>query len=277
MTLEPDDIQRARALYEGCAWEPMDEETGSLIARAPTREEIADRLRRVTNTAPGRDEIEYRHLRTVDPDGTLLEILFSRVWQLGIPTSWKSSRTVLIHKKGDKTLPSNFRPISLLSCLYKIYTGILASRLTPLAVDLGWISTAQKGFLPAVRGIQEHHFTIQSCIDDALLRHTNLAVVWMDLRNAFGSIPHQFLGALFEVLPIPADLRRVLTDIYQSNTMEFRAAEESFTSQCWAGVRQGDGLSPIIFNLAHRASCESQRHGLHACTQRCTSQIDLLC
>ena len=107
-------------------------------------------LSRATNTTPGEDQLEYRHLRLLDPRGLLLEIIFSVVWRIGIPEMWKSSKTVSIYKKGDTKGISNFRPISLLSTMHKIFSGALSQRITSVAADLGWLSPAQKGILPGV-------------------------------------------------------------------------------------------------------------------------------
>ena len=107
-------------------------------------------LSRATNTTPGEDQLEYRHPRLFDLRGLLLEIIFSVVWRIGIPEMWKSSKTVSIYKKGDTKGISNFRPISLLSTMHKIFSGALSQRITSVAADLGWLSPAQKGILPGV-------------------------------------------------------------------------------------------------------------------------------
>ncbi|KAK6738097.1 hypothetical protein RB195_020291 [Necator americanus] len=46
-----------------------------------------------------------------------------------IPDQWKTSRTVLIHKKGDRENLRNYRTICLLSVLYKVFTKIILTRI----------------------------------------------------------------------------------------------------------------------------------------------------
>ncbi|RUS74705.1 hypothetical protein EGW08_017535 [Elysia chlorotica] len=113
------------------------------------------------------DKIEWRHLKAIDRTGSLLQTVLSAVHTWGIPSSWRRSKTVLIH-------PSNFRPISLLSSLYKLYSGVLAQTLTQSATTHGWLSAEQKGFLPGVRGIQEHTFLLQTAIDEAKKKQGDL-------------------------------------------------------------------------------------------------------
>ena len=162
----------------------------------------------------------------------------------------RKSRTVLIHKKGETDDPGNFRPISLLNALYKLYSGILASRITRTATPHNWLSAEQKGFLPGVRGIHEHTFLLQTAIDEAKKHRGDLSVAWLDLTNAFGSIPHPVLIELFRSLPIPEALRHKLADIYTDNQWDFVCGQETVQAQPVTEVRQGDRLSPIIFNLA---------------------------
>ena len=143
----------------------------------------------------------------IDRTGSLLQTVLSAVHALGIPSSWKRSKTIMIYKKGETNVPSNFRPISLLSTIYKLYSGILASRLTRIATSHGWLLAEQKGFLPSIRGIQEHTFLLQTAIDEAKKNHGYLSIAWLDLTNAFGAIPHPVLSQLFQSLPIPELLR----------------------------------------------------------------------
>ena len=79
-----------------------------------------------------------------------------------------------------------------------------------MASSLGWLSPEQKGFLPGVRGIQEHTQLLQTVVEEATFKRRNMSVAWLDLCNAFGSIPHLVLIELFNSLPIPDDLKRLL-------------------------------------------------------------------
>ena len=245
-----DECTRARRLFDACNWTNPTESQSSLLNRPPSREEIEIKLRRATNTSPGADGIEYRHIKSLDPQCRLLEIIYQKVWQIGIPDAWRRSRTVPIFKKGDPSDFSNFRPISLLSTLYKIYSGILSQRITAVAVELGWLSPGQKGFLPGVHGIQEHTQLLQTAVEETTSKHKSMSMAWLDLCNAFGSVPHAVLFELFDSLPLPNDLKRMLSDIYTGNIMDFVVGNESVSIAPTAGVRQGDALSTTVFNLA---------------------------
>ena len=240
----------ARAHFDACHWSSPDDEVSLQLGSPPTREEIATKLAKATNTTPGNDGVEYRHLRAMDPRGLVLEAMYDAVWRIGIPPCWKKSKTVPIFKKGSTDDFSNFRPISLLPTAYKIFSCIINDRICGAAVASGWLSHEQKGFLPGVNGVAEHTQLLQVAIEHSKDKKQTLVVAWLDLRNAFGSIPHLYLQQLFQSLPIPAKLRTVLIDIYADNVLSFSAGDETIEVRPTAGVRQGDALSTTVFNLA---------------------------
>jgi len=69
--------------------------------------------------------------------------LFTSIWKKEkLPEEWKESIIIPIHKKGDKTVCSNYRGISLLPNTYKILSNILLSRLIPYAKEISVASVA---------------------------------------------------------------------------------------------------------------------------------------
>jgi hypothetical protein len=131
-----------------------------------------------------------------------------------------------------------------------------------LASDNEWLSPGQKGFLPGAHGIQEHTMLLEGAIEEAGSQKRSATICWLDLDNAFDSLPHDYPNQLFCSLPVPPALRSNLTDIYQDNEFRFVVDQELVTVKSTSGVRQGDGLSSVIFNLAteplvHRAKAKS--------------------
>ncbi|KAK6735731.1 hypothetical protein RB195_018767 [Necator americanus] len=85
-----------------------------------------------SGTAPGPDFISAEVLRA---GGHPLHVILaahmtSYLQKERIPDQWKTSRTVLIHKKGDRENLRNYRPICLLSVLYKVFTKIILTRIS---------------------------------------------------------------------------------------------------------------------------------------------------
>ncbi len=125
--------------------------------------------------------VEYRHLKLVDPDCSILGLIFNKcLEEKKIPLSWKQSTTILIYKKGSSDEPSNFRPIALMSCIYKLFTSILSSCISNFAVKEELISNEQKSAKPA-EGCHEHSFTLQSVVADCKRNQKNCFFAWLDL------------------------------------------------------------------------------------------------
>ncbi|GFW62213.1 retrovirus-related Pol polyprotein from type-2 retrotransposable element R2DM, partial [Trichonephila clavipes] len=106
-------------------------------------------LKSAENSAPGPDRLTYRHWREVDPYCKVITKIFNICLKMSdIPSAWKTSSTVLIHKKDDPAKLENWRPISLSSTLYKLFTKCLTRKLGDWCQLLEVLSPAQKGFTP---------------------------------------------------------------------------------------------------------------------------------
>jgi hypothetical protein len=117
-----------------------------------SHDEIKKKLRVLSNSAPGADRVEYRHLKSVDPNCKILCSIYNRCLDANdVPQQWKNTNTILIHKKGDNREISNFRPIALMSCIYKLFMSVIANRLVNFAVDNELLSGSQKSARPIRR------------------------------------------------------------------------------------------------------------------------------
>ena len=215
-------------------------------------EEVKAQLQRLPSaSAPGPDCLPYSVWKAIDQTGSLLaRILEVCRRERKIPSAWKKSITILLYKKGDEGIPSNWRPISLQSAIYKIYAAVWAKRLASWATEAGAISPSQKGFVPG-EGCLEHSFLARSLMEDARRNKRPLHLVWFDLRNAFGSVPHRLLWFSMRSIGVPEEVVSILMDIYQGSSFQVQTAggqtEEIPQDR---GVKQGCPLSPLVFNLA---------------------------
>ena len=221
------------------------------LLRSISPQEVVSRLSRMTDTAPGPDQVRYSGLRRVDPGGHVLAQLYTRcLRRRRVPASWKDSRTCLIYKAGNKEDLSNWRPLSLGNTLGKLYSGILADRVSRWAIEGGRLSPEQKGFT-SHDGCLEHNFVIQSAIDDARFNRRGLCLAFLDLANAFGSVPHEHIFGTLRTLGMPEPLLKVIKDLYHDSTTLIRTPDGTTNPiPILSGVKQGCPLSPIIFNLA---------------------------
>ncbi|CAD6185753.1 unnamed protein product [Caenorhabditis auriculariae] len=102
-----------------------------------------------------------------------------------IPEQWKVSKTILIPKKGDLTDLNNFRPISLLSVVYKLFTKIIVNRLEKKLDDFQ--PPSQAGFRRNFCCL-DHIHTLTQVVERHREYHLPLALAFVDYRKAFDSV-----------------------------------------------------------------------------------------
>ncbi|XP_023240117.1 uncharacterized protein LOC111638606 [Centruroides sculpturatus] len=216
-----------------------------------TSQEVAHRISRGHNTAPGPDKLRYLHWRRIDPKGIIIASIFNAVQRIGyIPESWKISTTVIIHKKGDVSNLGNWRPICLSNTLGKLYTACLSDRLLIWCTTNDRISPSQKGFLN-YQGCVEHNFVLQSVIQDARRARKDAFVAWLDIANAFGNIPHNTLWESLRWHGLHQDAINVIQLLYDESTTCVRTSTGLTTPILMQlGVKQGCPISPLLFILA---------------------------
>ena len=227
-------------------------ERGDVLEEAFTPDEIVHQLSRMKRSAPGADGITYATWRWVDPAGAILSAIFNVCrCNTRVPSSWKGARVILIHKGGETTSVRNWRPICLQLTLYKLYTAILANRIASWAIQYSAFSPAQKGFL-AYDSCAEHNFVLQAILTDSRRSKRDLMLAWLDLRDAFGSVPHELLMLSMQRIGLSGSIIGVVRDIYHNSSISVKTGKNTYTPPIPQnrGVKQGCPLSPILFNIA---------------------------
>ena len=221
------------------------------LSRPITRPEVTLRLNRASNTAPGADGLRYAAWRALDPESHLLTRVFElcRLAQR-VPASWKHSESVLLHKGGDADLAASWRPIALSLTVAKLYAGVWADRLETWAEAGDALSPCQKGFR-RFDGVLEHNFVLQCAINNARRSGNGCQVAFIDLTNAFGSIPHHLIWTVLTRLGLPPEILATIQDLYRGSSTSFRTTGGlSDPVPTLSGVRQGCPLSGLLFNLS---------------------------
>ncbi|GBP68039.1 Craniofacial development protein 2 [Eumeta japonica] len=113
--------------------DPTDHESEMNI-ESISQHEIIEAIKRLKfEKSPGSDYITNEALKTAYHIlATPLDILFNLILQKSVtPTQWSESNIILIYKRGSKNI-GNYRPISLLPTLYKLFSAIINSRISPV-------------------------------------------------------------------------------------------------------------------------------------------------
>lgn len=126
--------------------------------------EITDAVKKLKNgEAPGYDNIVNEHIAsTLNTLLPIYKLFFNAVFDSGlVPEEWLVGIIKPIYKnKGDPTSPENYRPITLLSCLGKLFTSILSKRLELYSEEIELIHNNQAGFRKGFSTL-DHILTLQ--------------------------------------------------------------------------------------------------------------------
>ena len=108
-----------------------------------------------------------------------------------LPAQWTKAAAILIHKKGDPSLPENFRPIALEPVSLKIFTSLFRNRVFTYLINNQYIeSHYQKGFMPGMSGTFEHIAEMSHIINHSRKQQQSVTITLIDLKNAFGEVHH---------------------------------------------------------------------------------------
>jgi hypothetical protein len=153
-----------------------------------------------------------------------------------------------IYKKKDRTKIENYRPITLLNTDYKIMTKALATQLATHACDL--IHPDQSGFVPT-RSIFDPIRLAETMSAYADYMEENGAVIALDQEKAYDKVDHHYLIETLRTFQLPDLFINTISALYEhAKTSIIINGVCSTPYLVTRGVRQGDPLSCLLFNLA---------------------------
>ncbi|PPQ81398.1 hypothetical protein CVT24_001827 [Panaeolus cyanescens] len=162
-----------------------------------------------------------------------------------------------IYKKKDRAEIENYRPITVLNTDYKILTRALTSRLGAVASNI--IHKDQAGFMKG-RRIENHTDLIHLLTRLCSIKDENGAIICLDQEKAYDRVRHDFLWATLEKFNFPETFINTVKSLYQhAKTAVMINGVLSAPYKVTRGVRQGDPLSCLLFNLAIESLAETLR------------------
>ena len=179
-----------------------------------------------------------------------LKTLFNHVFRSGIfPQEWSEGILIPLYKKGNSATPSNYRGITLLSVLGKLFTRILNSRLDTWAENYGIYVEAQYGFRKG-RSTTDCMFILHNMINKFIQSDKKRYTFLIDYSKAFDYVVHENLWYKLYKCGVNGKILEIIMSMYSAvRSRVFLDGNSSHSFECKLGVRQGECLSPFLFAI----------------------------
>jgi hypothetical protein len=204
-------------------------------------------------SAPGPNGIPYRVYKNCPKLAKRLWKILKVAWRRGqVTDSWVLAEGCFIPKEKNSQSLKQFRTISLLNVEGKIFLAVLARRMTSYLLANNYIDmSVQKGGVPGVSGCVEHTSALTQIIQEAKENKGDLAVLWLDLANAYGSIPHKLVQLTLQRYHIPSKIQDLLKHYFDHFKMRFSVGDYTTNWQrLEVGIVTGCTISVVLFAAA---------------------------
>ena len=203
------------------------------------------------NKAQGPDGIPSRVLKELRNElAEPFSILFSKSVSNGkIPTEWKTAVVTPIFKKGTRTDPGNYRPVSLTCVSSKVLESIIRDVIVEHMKENKLYANCQHGFRSkrsCITQLLEVMEEFTKAIDDG----ESIDVIYLDFRKAFDSVSHPLLLYKLKSYGITGNILEWIHDFLDSRTQRVKVGNElSEPAEVLSGIPQGSILGPILFTI----------------------------
>ena len=181
----------------------------------------------------------------------IILLLFNSILESNeIVPEWVIGTIVPIHKKGSKLDPTNYRGITLMSCLGKLFLSVLNKRLLLFSNHNKILSDNQLGFMAGNRTSDAHIILHNIIRKHCHKNNEKIFSCFIDFAKAFDTIPRDILFEKLLKYGIKGRFFNIIKNIYSNDKACVKIHNHcTETFEINQGVRQGCVLSPLLFNI----------------------------
>ena len=174
-----------------------------------------------------------------DPLVMLVQITHAKSWIHPCPDDWKLAKVTPIFKQGDRSDMNNYRPISVISAIAKVFERIIYNQLSSYLSENNILSQYQSGF----RSFHSTMTALLEATDDWAFnidRGCVNAVVFLDLKKAFDTVDHPILLSKLYLYGVIGNAYELLSS-YLDNRTQRCAVNGVISNTCTltCGIPQG--------------------------------------
>ena len=252
---EADFTEHYRSHYELGSETPLSVHSCDLPApvcdETLTRDEFDTGVRSLnSNRSAGQDGIAPEFIKHGGP--VLLQwifLLMQRIWSFAsdLPVIDRIGCLLPIPKKAGGTVVSCFRPICLLTSIYKLYAVIVFQKVRSRVKD--YVSWTQAGFIRG-RSCGNNLWILRRVAERAIEFNVPVYCVLVDYKGAFDALNRTSLGRVLSLFLSPPMVRRVMSLYFDAKANVRISDITGPVFELFRGVRQGCPASPSFFTVA---------------------------